>query len=231
MITQNKIEHELKFTINNVRSAVITGLLSRYCEPDPEFPQSTISSIYYDTINWKSLDEKLNSFYLKTKVRLRWYSDLDYVHHYDESFVEAKCKVGARRFKSRAPSPFKGGEIARMPLEDARLLRIPSLLSSKGVVIEDKLLPAFQITYKRFRYIDPLSGSRICFDFDIHAPRANNIMLPYTRSAMLQTAVFEVKGSAGELPPFLYPLTDMGLKKSSFSKYSACYLRLTRRLF
>lgn len=229
MIINNKVEHELKYIISNTRAVDIVGWLTRYCEPDPEFPQGMISSIYYDTPQWKYLDQKFNSFYLKTKVRLRWYSDLQYSYHYDTAFVEVKYKIGSRRDKARVNSPYSGNEVAHMPLEDGRLLRIPALLTARGVVIKDKLLPAFQITYKRFRYIDPFSGSRICFDFDIYSPRTNRIMLPYISSVMLQTAVFEVKGSESELPPSLYPLTDMGLRKSAFSKYSACYQKLTRR--
>lgn len=229
MIVKDKVEHELKFIISNAHSKVIVEWLNRYCNPDPEFPVGLISSIYYDTTDWKYLGEKFNSFYFKTKVRLRWYSDLAYKHHYEAAFVEAKYKVGGRRFKSRVKSPFTGQEIARMPLEDKRLLQIPALLISKGIVIDETLLPAFQITYKRFRYIDPFSGSRICFDFDIHSPQVNKLMLPYIKSVILQTAVFEVKGRVSELPPSLYPLTDLGLKKSSFSKYSACYQKLTRR--
>ncbi|MGB4270299.1 MAG: VTC domain-containing protein [Spirochaetota bacterium] len=229
MIVKNKVEHELKFIISNAHSKVIVEWLNRYCKTDPEFPIGLISSIYYDTPNWKYLDEKFNSFYFKTKVRLRWYSDLAYKYHYDAAFIEVKYKVGGRRFKSRIKAPFTGHQIATIPLEDTRLLQIPFLLSNKGIVINETLLPAFQITYKRFRYIDPLSGSRICFDFDIYSPRTNKHMLPYIKSTMLQTAVFEVKGKESELPPSLYPLTDLGLKKSSFSKYSACYQKLTRR--
>jgi len=229
MIVNDTVEHELKYIISNTRAVDIAGWLDRYCEPDPEFPRGMISSIYYDTLNWKYLDQKFNSFYLKTKVRLRWYSDLEYSYHYDAAFVEVKYKIGSRRDKARVSSPYSGGELVRMPLEDGRLLGIPALLNNKGIIIKDKLLPAFQITYKRFRYIDPYSGSRICFDFDIYSPRTNRIMTPYTGSAMLQTAVFEVKGGESELPVSLYPLTDMGLRKAAFSKYSACYQKLTRR--
>jgi len=231
MITTNKVEHELKYIISNSRAVDMIGWLSRYCEPDPEYPRGMISSIYYDTLQWKYLDQKLNSFYLKTKVRLRWYSDLHYSCHDDAVFVELKYKIGSRRGKIRVKSTYSGTEIAGMPLEDVRLLMIPHILNNKGVIIKDKLLPAFQITYKRFRYIDPYSMSRICFDFDIHSPRVNSIMLPYMNPVMLQTAVFEVKGNESELPSSLYPLTDMGLKKSAFSKYSACYRKLMRRHF
>ncbi len=221
--------HELKFTIHNTRSFDILSWLNRFCEPDPEFPKGCVSSIYYDTLNWRYLNEKLNSYYLKKKVRLRWYSDLDYIKHDAVSFLEVKYKIGGRREKVRVDTIFSGSQLADMPLENREFVDIIQLFRTREIVITEKLFPAFQISYKRHRYIDPYTGSRICFDHNISAPRTNRMMLPYIYSDILQTAVFEIKGPESELPSSLYPLTDMGLKKSSFSKYSSCYHKLTRR--
>lgn len=221
--------HELKFTIHNTRSFDILSWLDRFCEPDPEFPKGCVSSIYYDTMNWTYLNEKLNSYYLKKKVRLRWYSDLDYKEHDDVSFLEVKYKIGGRREKIRVDTSFKGSELALMPLESKKLVDVINLFRTKDVTVMEKIFPAFQISYKRHRHIDPYTGSRICFDYDISAPRTNRMMMPYLFSEKLHTAVFEIKGPESVLPSSLYPLTDMGLKKSAFSKYSSCYHKLTRR--
>lgn len=227
----NPVVHEIKFVVHNSRANDIMGWLDRYCEPDPEFPRGMVSSIYYDTMDWKYLNEKLNSYYLKTKVRLRWYSDMGYSNHDKTTFLEVKYKIGGRREKIRVDTQFTGSELALMPLESRELIEIISLFRTRGVIISDKIFPAFQISYRRLRYIDPYTGSRICFDYDISAPRASRIMMPYLGSTTLQTAVFEIKGPESELPSSLYPLTDMGLKKSAFSKYSACYQKLARRHF
>ncbi len=225
----NAVVHEIKYVIHNTRANDIAGWLDRYCSPDPEYPRGTVSSIYYDTMNWKYLNEKLNSYYLKTKVRLRWYSDIEYSKHDNVTFLEVKYKIGGRRDKIRVDTSFTGSELAAMPLENNELIHIINMFRTKGVIINDNLFPAFQISYKRLRYIDPYTGSRICFDYDISSPRSSRMMIPHIRSATLQTAVFEIKGAESELPVSLYPLTDMGLLKSSFSKYSACYHKLTRR--
>ena len=226
---RNAAVHEIKFIIHNTRANDIAAWLNRYCEPDPEFPRAMVSSIYYDTMNWTYLNEKLNSYYLKKKVRLRWYSDLEYRHHDNLTFLEVKYKIGGRREKIRVDTAFTGSELALMPLDSKELIDVIKLFRTKDVVITEQIFPAFQISYKRFRYIDPYTGSRICFDYDISAPRANRIMMPYICSERLQTAVFEIKGPESRLPSSLYPLTDMGLKKSAFSKYSSCYHKLTRR--
>jgi hypothetical protein len=70
----------------------------------PFFPE-TVSSIYFDTWGWKSLSEKINSDYLKTKIRFRWYSDIAYQLHYAPSFAEAKFRIGTKRKKIRIQTP------------------------------------------------------------------------------------------------------------------------------
>jgi VTC domain len=221
-------DHEIKFIVENSKSYQLIDWLKKNCMPDPEFPVGTVSSIYYDTRNWEYLMEKFNSTYLKSKMRLRWYSDLSYKDHFDATFAEAKFKLGARREKIRLRTLYKGRELANIPLENRMLLEIPKLLGAKGFVPKEQLFPVFQISYKRFRFIDSMTRARICFDYDIHSPRTNHFMLSRVNPFKIQKAVFEIKGSEDELPPSLYPLTDMGCKKSAFSKYSSCYLKIMR---
>lgn len=227
---QKAVVHEMKFVINNGRADQIIRWLSCRCRPDPEFSSGTVSSIYYDTRKWDFMGEKINSDYLKTKVRIRWYSDLSYQNHFDASFAEAKFKIGSRREKVRIKTPYTGEWLSRVKLENPKLLEIPHMLNEAGLLIYD-LFPVFQISYKRLRFIEPLTNARVCFDYDITAPRVNWYMLPKSNPFTLFMAVFEVKSSLSELPEILYPLTDMGFQKSSFSKYSACYQKIMRVQF
>ena len=220
-------EHETKFVITNSKSHQVIEWLRCSCKPDPQFPSGTVSSIYFDSWTWRFLGEKLNSDYLKTKVRIRWYSDIKGDNQSDYSFAEAKYKVGNGRKKIRIKTDYTGEWLSTTRLDDERFLAIPSLLMSKGVVLNENVFPAYQISYKRLRFIERLSGVRLCFDYDICAPRVNTYMLPRSYPFRLQTAVFEIKGGIIELPPQLYPLTDMGCRKASFSKYSVCFQKLT----
>src|SRR5690606_22911495 len=74
---QDAVEHELKFTVPVSSTAAVLAWLRGACTPDPKFPCGRVSRIYNDTPDPRSLREKLNSDYLKTKVRLRWYATLD----------------------------------------------------------------------------------------------------------------------------------------------------------
>ncbi|MDY6968856.1 MAG: VTC domain-containing protein [Spirochaetota bacterium] len=218
--------HELKFVINNNKSHQVIEWLKSICKPDNEYSSGCVSSIYYDTRNWSFLGEKINSDYLKTKVRVRWYSDIDYKDHSENSFAEAKFKIGSRRDKIRIKTPFPGEWLCHTQLENQNLIEIPKTLRSIGFVPDQTLYPVFQISYKRMRFIDPFTNSRVCFDYDISAPRVNWFMLPKHNPFILQSAVFEIKGKNSELPFNLHPLTDFGCRKMSFSKFSACYQKI-----
>lgn len=223
--------YETKFILNNIVANVIIQWLYSRSQPDPEFPAGTISSIYYDTWDWHHLREKVNSDYFKTKVRIRWYADIDSEEPEDKSYLEVKYKVGSRREKVRIKTDYSGKWLSRVALDDQSLLKIPHLLRSHSVVIQENLYPAFQITFKRRRFIEPVTGARLCLDYDIGAPRVNRHMLPRSHPFWLQNAVFELKGRISELPDVLHQLTALGCRKRSFSKYSACYQKIMRVSF
>ena len=83
------------------------------CRRDPEFPAAVVWTIYYDTPALVSLGEKINSDYLKRKIRVRWYSDLE-GRVSGPAFVEAKLRMGTRRSKVRARLPYPADEIAQV---------------------------------------------------------------------------------------------------------------------
>lgn len=224
----SEINHlrEIKFVVNCHKSHQIIKWLSLSCRPDPEFPEGTVSSIYYDTRNWKYLAEKINSDYLKSKVRVRWYSDINNIKHSKDSFAEAKFKIGSRREKIRVKTPYTGQWLADKSLDNVKLLEIPAILGVKEIVICQNVYPVFQISYKRLRFIEPVTGTRICFDYDIWAPRINSYMMQVFNPFKLHLSVFELKGKMSKLPFMLQPLTNIGCRKASFSKYSACYKKL-----
>lgn len=223
----NKIpEHEAKYIFNNSRTYGIVQWLRQTCLPDGEYPEGCVSSIYYDTRSWKYILEKINSDFIKTKIRVRWYSDIENKEPCDYSFIEAKFKSGSARNKIRKKISYSGKMLGHMDLEDSRLLEIPHLLRSKQVELKHHLFPVFEIRYKRLRYLDTYSGARICLDYDISAPRVNAYMMPRINPFFLNTAVFEMKGVQRDLPASLKPLIFLGCRKASFSKYQACYQKI-----
>ena len=98
-------EHEVKFVFPRHKGEQIIKWLQNRCDRDETFPLGTISSVYYDTIGFHALREKINSDYLKTKYRLRWYSDNNNHKIFPNSFFEKKEKIGSARKKNRIMLP------------------------------------------------------------------------------------------------------------------------------
>ena len=156
-------ERELKFTMPAARAQLARRRLETLCRRDPEFPSAIVWTIYYDTPALVSLGEKVNSDYLKRKIRVRWYSDLE-GRVTGPAFVEAKLRVGTRRSKARARLPYPADEIARWDLQDTRLQRLPLLLRDQGVLGQDSWQPMMLLRYRRDRFIEPLTQSRVSLD-------------------------------------------------------------------
>ncbi len=219
-------DHEIKFVFENSRVSILIKWLELRCIPDPEFPTGRVSSIYYDTLNWQFLNEKMNSDYLKTKIRIRWYENIEGGKQGERSFLEAKYKIGASRKKQRLKTDLSGKWLSKIQLNDPELTQIPFLLCSLGVKIPSLLFPAFQISYNRFRFVEPVTRSRLCVDYDIGVPRTNWQMMPKINPIKLKNGVFEIKGPITELPDVLGQMTALGCRKESFSKYGSCYMKL-----
>lgn len=225
--TPGEGERELKFTLPASRVHLARRRLESFSRRDTQFPAAIVWTIYYDTPALVSLGEKINSDYLKRKIRVRWYSDLE-GHVSGPAFVEAKLRLGTRRFKVRARLPHPAAEIAGWPLQDARLQGAPMLLREHGILGQESWQPMMLIRYRRDRFIEPLTTSRVSLDADIGASDVNRRFLSVTDESPLTTAVLEVKGAGEQLPPALLPLLSLGMHKRSFSKFLAVYAHMSR---
>ncbi|MCP5102253.1 MAG: VTC domain-containing protein [bacterium] len=223
--------HELKYVFSRGRAHLFRQWLEARCRPDLEFPAGVVCSIYYDTRDWQSLGEKVNSDYLKTKIRIRWYEDIHSREPLPDSFLEAKYKIGATREKIRLQLHRNGKWFSQITLDNPELLNFPRMLWQKGIMTRAPFYPAFQVNYKRLRFIEPVTKTRLSLDYDICAPAVNSNMLPRTNPFQLPQAVFEVKGTADRLPDSLHPLTALGCRKESFSKYGKCFEKIMRITF
>ena len=221
-------ERELKFTLPESRAHIARQWLEGTCRPDPQFPSALVWTVYYDTPALDSLGEKINSDYLKRKIRVRWYSDIS-GRVTGPAFVEAKLRVGNRRFKVRERVPIQAEELSRADLQDVRLRNLPLLLRQHGILDQDSWVPLMLLRYRRDRFLEPVSRSRISLDTDIAAVSVNRRMLSTIDTSPLATVVLEVKGTSDRLPPALQPMLALGFRKRAFSKFLAVYQHMTRR--
>jgi hypothetical protein len=222
-------EHEIKYVFPAYQALKLATWLKSRCGLDPEYAEGRIASIYFDTRDWSLLGEKINSDFLKTKVRLRWYADPATGRCLPANFLEVKSKVGSSRKKVRMASGMATNLIAAMPLSDEAFLGISLQLQRLGIRLQGTLHPTLRIEYTRLRFIDPLSGARLCVDYDIRTVDCNPRMLARRRPYPLKSGVFELKGRIDQLPDWLHQLTAFGCRRAAFSKYSACWQQVTNQ--
>ena len=175
----------------------------------------------------QAVDEKLNSDFLKTKIRLRHYGSLPGGTPVGNAFLEAKFKLGSCRRKLRAETDWSAQEVRAMDLGGPELQRVPELLLQDVWGLHGEppgpLLPVFEVTYHRFRFVEPRSGARLSIDTQIQVSRVNRSRLPAPRKLPLGRAVLEVKGEHQALPQSLADLNQLGCKREAFSKFGVCY--------
>jgi hypothetical protein len=228
--TSGSGDHELKFSLPAGRVDLVRRLLDDTCRRDVDYPAALVWTIYYDTPDLRALAEKLNSDYLKSKVRLRWYSDLE-GQVSGSAFIEAKARVGNRRVKVRTAAPHAAPVIASWSLQDPRLLAFPRLLRPQGIAVGDDWQPVLQLRYRRDRFTEPVTRARVSLDADIRAAAVSHRFIAACDATALGLAVLEIKGAEEELPQRLRPLLRLGMRQRSFSKYLAVYQHVTRTLF
>lgn len=224
-------DRELKWVLSNARAPHVLGYLQSHLRPDPAFPGAWVMSLYFDTPDWRFLEAKLSSDYRKTKVRVRWYEDSAGSPIGGAAFLEIKRKHGAVREKVRVALEGTAQGLAGAKLSDEWVRRLPDLAASTGLRLPAPLRPAFLLSYRRERFIEPSSGLRVALDRDIHVKQVHSGQLATARRPRLTTAVLEVKGHDRPLPPVFRRLRPLGCRRETFSKYAECYAALADPLW
>ena len=218
---------EQKYVFAVMYADLLNSWLTTHCELDPEFPLGTISSLYYDTPTLQLYEEKRNSDYLKTKVRLRWYDA------YDESwtdgtpdevrcFLEVKSKIGSLRTKGRVPVTMPRRHLVENPFLQDDIVELPRHSGMDIPDLPSALLPMLLIQYERARFVDSVTGCRIALDTRIKAVAAHPHYVPARFPIGLPVGVLEVKGAERDFPESLGPLSGY-VTKAAFSKYGTCW--------
>ncbi len=212
-------EFELKYEVDRFRLEAIATLLALTCRKDPLHPENTVVSLYYDTPERSYLAEKLDSDYLKTKVRLRWYEEPG--GHSGPASLEVKRRIGSRRRKARLATGIAGGQLAQLAFHSPRLLALPERLRAAGIAVAAPLLPLLEVRYRRRRFVEPYSGARVCLDTEIQGVGPER-----APGRGFAGGVLEIKGAGNTPPPALTHLVAAGCFETSFSKYGRCALAL-----
>ncbi len=220
-------EQELKFHVPRHRSEALRQWLDLTLVPHPDHPFSTLCSVYFDTPESTSLEEKTFSYYSKTKYRLRWYEDAAGKPLPVPAFIEIKAKQGSARHKYRRALPVAAQELCDTPL-DAPLFEtlFRHHCPKTGWMPSAPLKPVLELRYRRDRYVHPVFSEAFCLDSHIRCSRTHPAVLPPARGLELPHDVFEQKGRSPDLVPALRALPRFGAQRASISKYFLTVMQL-----
>lgn len=218
---------ERKFIAPADRAAFAAAVLAQVCFPEPDHPQGTVCSIYFDRPGTPCYHEKIDGDFIKAKIRLRWYQE-DAGGDPVPAWVEVKRRFGGGRLKSRLALALPRDLLVRASWDDEQLRAVVGRSAAQLTgEATGSLLPLIQLTYERTRSLCPFTGARVNLDTGIRAERFNQSVLPHLEPSTLAVAVLEVKmaGAATEVP-WLGRLAQAGFRGSSFSKFGALITNL-----
>ena len=227
---------EQKFFLVPTRMIRAAALVRRLCRWDTEYPDEQINSLYFDTPELDFHESSKAGAFAKHKVRIRWYGD-ECDPHLRLGLAEAS-KAAEESLPVWLELKERRGFVStkqRKPTEVAACLLRPDLLcdgivsanelamtvAGFGYLAPVRLRPVVVISYRRWRFVEPRTGSRVAFDSDIRSSIVRPGLGRGERGLRLAGAVLEVKGPTADLPPCLRDLADLGSSWTRFSKYSA----------
>lgn len=165
--------YELKYVLDRGQFEQVVAALATHMKPDPhsEGGRYLVTSLYYDTADYKAYWEKINGHRFRRKVRVRVYNT-QMVSPDSLCFVEIKQRINKTVQKKRIALPYSSAAALCESGKDAY-----GATESDRIVIEEvlylynalRLQPACIVTYDRLAFdsseYDP--GLRVTFDTNL----------------------------------------------------------------
>jgi hypothetical protein len=211
--------HEIKFVGPERAAPFAAATLEAVCPPDDEFPVNRVHTVYFDSRDLASYEEKANGDYLKVKLRLRWYERDGEprpaaLAHWT-AWLEIKLRQGSRGLKRRKrvilppPAPHPGFDPDRL-----------------AAVVQEHLgsprRPSCWLTYSRTRLRGPDGVTRLSIDRNLGVEWMASWLPARPRATGPEVFVIEVKGPTTAVHPGLAALIARHARKSTVSKYALC---------
>jgi hypothetical protein len=215
---------ERKFFIPPAKANFARSLLSHICLPDRKYPQGTINSLYFDTPDLDHFQKSDDGNYERDKIRIRWYDNPGNLEGIVPVYLELKSKRGFISRKKRRKILVSAERLKRIQNKNTivNMNIISGILTEFGYFSKESLVPVIVITYKRFRFIEILTGARLSFDCRISSTLTNHSLGHNRLNLMLEGGVIEIKSSSMEIPVSIRSLIKLGTDWTRFSKYAGC---------
>lgn len=221
--------YEFKYLLTRDQQARLLSAAGDRLRPDA-YSHSSIRNLYLDTPDFRLIRRSLEKPVYKEKLRLRSYGRANREH---PVFMELKKKYRSIVYKRRLTLPH---DQALACLTGDRPW--PETQIGREIGYSMRFYPALEprvfLSYERDSWYAPESGLRITFDDAIRFRREALTLDSEPWGAPLlkpEQVLMELK-APGAIPLWMVSLlTEMGLYKTSFSKYGTAYKIMLEQMF
>jgi len=221
------LRHELKFFINEAQYFVLSGVLDRILQRDPngdEYNEYHIRSLYFDTAFNTALFDKIDGVPNRDKYRIR-------IYNFSDRTIKLECKTKVGNLISK-----RSQTIPRLLCEQLMAGDPTGLETTRSGLLNDVyremtvnlLHPVVIVDYVREAYLHPAEEVRITFDKQLRTGfRSTDLFNPYVPTLPPldnNEIILEVKYNR-ILPSYIRDILNtycQGACQSAISKYTWC---------
>ena len=157
---KNDFRYEKKWVFNKIdKETLFSNLITSKLFFREQFKERTVNSIYFDTLNFKSVIDNLSGVSDREKFRVRWYGD--YLDLFKQPILENKIKKNFQGQKIY----FKLDEFNNKKLDQNNLLNLTKKIND--LIPNKNLYPVSMTNYKRIYLISSNNEIRATLDYDI----------------------------------------------------------------
>ena len=221
------LRHELKFYINEMQHLVLSGILDKVLQRDPngdEMNEYHIRSLYFDTVWNSALYDKVDGNRNRDKYRIR-------IYNFSDRIIKMECKTKIGSLISKRSISIPRGLCEQLMAGDPSGLETTRSGLLNDVYREmtvNLLRPAVIVDYVREAYLHPAEEVRITFDKQLRSGLFSkdlfNRDLPTIPPLDNNEIILEVKYNR-VLPPYIRDLLCTycpSALNSAISKYTLC---------
>lgn len=157
---KNDFRFEKKWVFKKIdKETLFSNLITSKLFFREQFKERTVNSIYFDTLNFKSVIDNLSGVSDREKFRVRWYGD--YLDLFKQPILENKIKKNFQGQKIY----FKLDEFNNKKLDQNNLLNLTKKIND--LVPNKNLYPVSMTNYKRIYLISSNNEIRATLDYDL----------------------------------------------------------------
>ena len=209
--------YEIKFILNETNYSNASFIINAKTSMKKNFSNRVVNSLYFDDMNFSSIQDNLIGLADRKKMRLRWYDN----NSFDKRAIfEIKKRRGRLGSKDTFKIDSLYGSVMDFKINDVSNLINKDLLK-KEVVLSEYLQSTLQVSYER-QYYRNFENIRVTIDRNIgfSYPMLQQKMLP-NMQLHYPYSILEVKFDPKDKLAAFSIIKSLGLTPKRHSKYLA----------